>query len=59
MDNSFAIWHEKQCETEKISSAELHFNFWQFSSKNGSVPDFLDIGIKIKEINNVSSIETI
>lgn len=56
MDNSFAIWHEKQCEIEEISNAELHFNFWQFSSKNGGVPDFLDIGIKIEEINKVSSI---
>ncbi len=43
-------------EIEQIQNYLKHVAISYCKEKNGSVPDFLDIGIKIKEINNVSSI---
>jgi hypothetical protein len=56
MDNSFAIWHEKRNGESENSNAEIHFNLWQFSSQKNDRIDCLDIGIKIGNISNFSSI---
>lgn len=56
MYNSFAIWCKKRDESAEISDAELHFNFWQFSSKKNVFQDFLDVGIKIEKISVFESI---
>lgn len=57
MYNSFAIWHKKRLQTVEPSSAELHFNLWQFSSKKNGFQDFIDIGIKIEEIGAFESVK--
>lgn len=66
MYNSFAIWHKKRDGEGEISTAELHFNLWQFSSQkninrwhfgnHNGFQDFLDIGIKIDKISNLESV---
>jgi len=69
MYNSFAIWYDKEENKEEKDNcvAELHFNLWQFTSRGkwwqfiskgkSSNTDFLDVGLKITDIENVKNIK--
>jgi len=53
--NSFALWLDSKIEIEKRTKAEVHFNLWNMHYK-AALPPFLDVGIKLNNISDCSSI---
>lgn len=55
---SIAIWCEPiDKNLESIDNIELHFNLWKIPNKSKKTHKFLDIGLKIENTENVSSLK--